>query len=153
MKVRVLAAALLLSPPALAACGSTQQSSGGGGNACASAGSQALCLSCNEQLYPEGATLLNDLLDCLFCTACYTVCQSASQPGLCGDAGAPPTIDACDTGTPSSPGAGTTCGDQNGGCVQCAEQLGATCSTPAYACNQNAQCPAFNAAILQCPTN
>jgi len=152
MKVRVLAS-LLLSAPALAACGPTQQSSGAGGNACSSTADQTQCLSCNEQLYPEGATLLNDLLDCLFCTACYTVCDSASQPGLCGDAGAPESTDTCDTGAPSSPGAGTTCGDQNGGCVHCAEQSGATCFAQRNACDQNAQCPAFNAAILKCPTN
>jgi hypothetical protein len=151
MKVR----ALVVSTLALAACGPTQQSSssGAGGNACSGIADQAQCLSCNEGRYPGGAALLNDLLDCLFCTACYTICQSALQPGLCGDAGAPATTDVCDTGEPSMPGPGTTCGDTGGGCVACAEQPGATCAAQAQACDQSAECVSFNTAILGCPIN
>jgi hypothetical protein len=97
-----------------------------------------------------GAMLLNNLLNCIFCTACYTVCESSTQMGLC--TGAPAMKDVCDTGTPSMPGAGTACGDANGGCAHCSQQMGASCYAANQACTKSSDCVAFDHAIQMCPT-
>jgi hypothetical protein len=107
------------------------------------------CLTCNETAHPTGAMLLNDLLNCIFCTACYTVCESASQAGLCMMA--PATKDACDMGTPSMPGAGA-CGNGMTGCAHCSQQMGASCYASNQACAKNTDCVAFDTAIQACPT-
>jgi hypothetical protein len=112
---------------------------------------QATCLSCNETAHPMGAMLLNDLLNCIFCTACYTVCESSTQMGLCN--GPPATKDPCDMGTPSMPGAGTACGDAMGGCAHCSQQMtGGSCYMANQACAKNSDCIAFDKAIQMCPT-
>jgi hypothetical protein len=152
--------ALALAALTAAACTTTASGGTGGGSsaclmgsaACANAADQASCLSCNEMACMHGAALLQDLVDCLFCTACYNVCSSG-QNGACGDAGAPAQTDPCDKGTPSTPGAGTTCGNQSGGCVFCAQQPGHTCETQRNNCNNDQDCLTFNDAILKCPAN
>ena len=163
--------ALALATLAAAACSSSQTNmcastqtggSGSGTSSCQtmsakcaeSSPDQASCLACNEAACPHGATVLNELVNCLLCTACYTACSSGNQPGLCGGAdggGVPAQMDPCDNKVQSTPGAGTTCGNQSGGCIFCAQQSGHTCEPQRNACNCDQDCLTVNNAILKCP--
>src|SRR5690242_11668098 len=56
------------------------------------------CAMCEQGNHPEGSMTFNNLVTCVYCTACYTVCDGT-------DAGcmmAPASKDACDMGTPST---------------------------------------------------
>ena len=120
-----------------------------GDSDCATCADFATCETCEEGLHAQGAMLFNALIDCVFCTACYTVCEGATN----GCTMPPAMKDACDTGTPSAPGAGTTCGNGMGGCVACSQKTGGSCNAANMACGSSADCKAFNTALQACPQN
>jgi hypothetical protein len=97
---------------------------------CGTCAKQSDCETCASMLDQSGVQPYNDLLDCVFCTGCYTTCQSASVAGAC--TGAPATKDACDTGTPGT----TACQ----ACQQCSTKSAGTCGAKFTACNGSTQC-------------
>jgi hypothetical protein len=104
---------------------------------------------CEEGNHPQGAQVFNDLLDCVYCTACYTVCDGMTA----GCAAAPTSMDACDKSTPDpmGPGCIDTTANPATGCIPCAE--GGTCKPKVDACKASSDCVAFNNALQACPTN
>lgn len=128
----------------------TQSTSTGGdpcadGSDCTACQDFNTCATCEQGNHPTGANTYNNLVECVFCTGCYTVCDGASA----GCPSAPPTMDACDSATPDPNGPG--CQDQTTGCIQCAE--GGTCMSAVTACQNDTDCVAFAQALQACPQN
>jgi hypothetical protein len=107
------------------------------------------CAMCEQGNHPEGSMVFNDLITCVYCTACYTVCDGSTA----GCTAAPTTMDACDGAMPDPMGPG--CIDSTNtpatGCIPCAEA--ATCKPKVDACKADTDCVAFNQALQNCPTN
>jgi hypothetical protein len=93
---------------------------------CTSCATQKLCLHCAGSVDSAGVNHFNDLFSCIFCRACYTTCDGATE----NCTAAPITVDACDVGTPGM----TTCD----ACQNCSAT--STCSTEFTACMGDAQC-------------
>lgn len=119
------------------------------GSDCSQCADFQTCASCEEKNNPQGAQLFDALLDCLYCTACYTVCDGASS----GCQMAPATMDACDDDAPDpyGPGCDGQMTNPPTGCIPCAEA--ATCKDPLDACKNSPDCVALNTALQACPTN
>lgn len=98
---------------------------------CGSCSNQSDCVSCASMADQDGVMAYNDLVDCVFCTGCYTTCDGAGS----GCKAAPTTTDPCDTGTPGM----TSCNTCQG-CVLPKTGTG-TCT------NQLNACKAINACV------
>jgi hypothetical protein len=99
------------------------------------------CATCFADQYPVGAPIYNGLVQCVICSACYTVCDGAGS----GCPMAPPMTDACDTGTPGK----AACGDGMTGCIACS--FAGSCKTDLDACNGEPECVDFSNALQGCP--
>lgn len=111
---------------------------------CPDLGSCATCLQSN---HPQGGLLLHELIFCLYCSACFTVCDGAAN----GCASGPMTMNACDFITPDPSGCIDTTMDPPGGCIPCAEA--STCKPQLDACNASPDCVALQDELNSCPTN
>ena len=97
------------------------------------------CNQCYSMEYQAGVMDYNNLVSCVFCSACYTTCQSAMNAPFCMGA---PTTTTRDTGTPGM----TACS----ACQMCSIKTGTgSCATELAACMNDADCKALLS--IQCP--
>jgi hypothetical protein len=134
MKITAAIAAAGLTAILLASCSSNGGASGGTCSAplslsgCGSCESQTGCEACASTFDAAGVDAYNQVLECVSCTACYTTCQGSAPNSGC--TGAPPTTDACDTGTPGASACST--------CQTCAST--GTCQSEITACKAIPAC-------------
>jgi hypothetical protein len=131
---RALAAAMLVTIPALAlaACGGTVTGTGSNPD-CNQSPDATSCNACYQKQYPGGIAAYNDVATCIFCSACYTTCESATSATFC--AGAPACPDPCDMGTPGTPACDT--------CQTCASAGSGSCASVVQTCLSNPDCKAL----------
>ncbi|MBS2033221.1 MAG: hypothetical protein JST54_35435 [Deltaproteobacteria bacterium] len=95
-------------------------------NDCGTCGTQSDCVTCASTVDAAGVQPYNDLLDCVYCTACYTSCDGANA----GCLSAPATFDSCDSSSTNT----SACQ----ACQTCS--LGGTCAGQLAACQGQSQC-------------